>query len=482
MANKSVKKNYIYNLAYQILLVIVPFVTIPYLSRILGVENIGINSFTLSIVSYFIMLANIGVGSLGQREIALRQDDRKAYSKIFWNLFSFQAVVGLISILTYIIYVVLFGSYPGVQWIMIINIIAAVVDMAWFYRGLEEYRYISIRNIFIKLASVAAIFAFVHAKDDLPIYVLINSLSLLISSALLWIKFPKIADKPVLKEIRIFKYWKDSIIYFLPQVATSIYTVLDKTMLGFITGSEAENGFYEQTYKIIQLCLILITSLNAVIAPRMAFLYGKGKKKEMQDRMKTSFHFIYLVAFPIIFGLIAIGPAFSVVFFGEGYEKVQTLLPLFAPIVLIISVSNCIGGQFLVPIGKRIQTAAYLWLGAGVNVICNFIFIPLYASHGAAIGSIIAELVITICYIRMLKKYMSLKIVFKPMVNYLLSSIFMFIVLMLVNHFWPDGSLFAVIIKIACGVVVYFVALVPILRDGFFTSEAKKTLSKIVHR
>ena len=148
MANKSVKKNYIYNLAYQILLVIVPFVTIPYLSRILGVENIGVNSFTLSIVSYFIMLANIGVGSLGQREIALHQDDRKAYSKIFWNLFFFQAVVGVISILTYIIYVTFFGSYPDVQWIMLINIIAAVVDMAWFYRGLEEYRYISVRNIF----------------------------------------------------------------------------------------------------------------------------------------------------------------------------------------------------------------------------------------------------------------------------------------------------------------------------------------------
>lgn len=482
MANKSVKKNYIYNLAYQILLVIVPFVTIPYLSRILGVENIGVNSFTLSIVSYFIMLANIGVGSLGQREVALHQDNRKAYSKIFWNLFSFQAVVGIISILTYIIYVTFFGSYPNIQWIMLINIIAAVVDMAWFYRGLEEYRYISIRNIFIKLVSVAAIFIFVHTKDDLPIYVLINSLSLFISSALLWIKFPRIADKPVLKEIRIFKYWKDSIIYFLPQIATSIYTVLDKTMLGFITSSEAENGYYEQTYKIIQLCLILITSLNTVIAPRMVFLYGKGKKKEMQDRIKTSFHFIYLVAFPMIFGLIAVGPAFSVVFFGDGYEKVQTLLPLFAPIILIISISNCIGGQFLVPIGKRVQTAAYLWLGAGVNVICNFILIPMYASYGAAIGSIVAELVITICYTMMLKKYMPLRIVFKPMLNYLLSSTFMFIVLMLVNHFWPDSSLFAVIIKIACGAAAYLVALVLILRDGFLLSEAKKTLGKIVRR
>ena len=156
MAQKSVKKNYIYNLAYQVLLVIVPFVTIPYLSRILGVENIGINSFVLSIVSYFVLLANIGVGSLGQREIALHQDDRKTYSKIFWDLFFYQAIVGTISFLAYIIYITFFSSYPGVQWIMAINIVAAVADMAWLYRGLEEYRYISVRNIFIKLCSVVA--------------------------------------------------------------------------------------------------------------------------------------------------------------------------------------------------------------------------------------------------------------------------------------------------------------------------------------
>lgn len=482
MAQKSIKKNYIYNLVYQILLVIVPFITIPYLSRILGVEKIGINSFVLSIVTYFVMLANIGVGSLGQREIALHQDNRKAYSKIFWDLFFYQAVVGTISILAYIIYVTFFSSYPSIQWIMIINIIAAVADMGWLYHGLEEYRYISIRNILIKLGSVVAIFVFVHTSDDLPIYVLINSLSLLMSSALLWFKFPKIADKPVPKDIHIFKYWKESIIYFLPQVATSIYTVLDKTMLGFITGSEAENGYYEQTYKIIQLCLITITSLNAVIGPRMAFLYGKGKKKEIQDHMKASFHFIYMITFPMIFGLIAVGSAFSVIFFGEGYEKVQTLLPLFAPIILVIAISNCISGQFLIPIGKRLRTAAYLWAGAVVNIVCNLILIPIMASHGAAIGSLVAELVITILHVSLLKKYMPLAVVFKPMVNYLISGVAMFIILLIVNNLITATTIIAIAIKICCGALSYFVVLRFILRDNFLIYETRKVIDKIVRR
>ena len=482
MAQKSVKKNYIYNLAYQVLLVIVPFVTIPYLSRILGVENIGINSFVLSIVSYFVLLANIGVGSLGQREIALHQDDRKTYSKIFWDLFFYQAIVGTISFLAYIIYITFFSSYPGVQWIMAINIVAAVADMAWLYRGLEEYRYISVRNIFIKLCSVVAIFVFVHTSNDLPIYVLINSISLLLSSILLWFKLPKIVNKPVLKDIRIFKYWKDSIIYFLPQIATSIYTVLDKTMLGFITGSEAENGYYEQTYKIIQLCLIIITSLNAVVAPRMAFLYGKGKKKEMQDRMKASFHFIYMITYPMMFGLIAVGPAFSLIFFGEGYEKVQTLLPLFAPIILIIAISNCISGQFLIPIGKRLRTATYLWIGAAVNVVCNSILIPSLASYGAAIGSLISEIVITTLHVLLFKKYMPLKIVIKPMINYLISSIVMFLALLLLNSLLPTSTIVAVAAKIICGTLLYYIVLRFVLRDHFLDYEVQKVKDKIVRR
>ena len=482
MTQKSVKKNYIYNLAYQVLLVIVPFVTIPYLSRILGVENIGINSFVLSIVSYFVLLANIGVGSLGQREIALHQDDRKTYSKIFWDLFFYQAIVGTISFLAYIIYVTFFSSYPGVQWIMAINIVAAVADMAWLYRGLEEYRYISVRNIFIKLCSVVAIFVFVHTSNDLPIYVLINSISLLLSSILLWFKLPKIVNKPVLKDIRIFKYWKDSIIYFLPQIATSIYTVLDKTMLGFITGSEAENGYYEQTYKIIQLCLIIITSLNAVIAPRMAFLYGKGKKKEIQDRIKASFHFIYMITCPMVFGLIAVGPAFSLIFFGEGYEKVQTLLPLFAPIILIIAISNCISGQFLIPIGKRLRTAVYLWMGAAVNIVCNLILIPILASHGAAIGSLISEIVITTLHVLLLKKYMPLKIVFKPMINYFISGVVMFLVLFLLNNLLSSPTIIVVATKIVCGAVVYYIVLRFILHDHFLDYEIRKVKDKIVRR
>ena len=481
-AKKSIKKNYLYNLAYQILLIIVPLITIPYLSRVLGVENIGINSFTLSIVAYFILFANIGIGSFGAREIALHQDDRKRYSKIFWDCFSYQFITGVISVLAYIVYVSCFGSYPAVQWIMLLNIVAAIIDMNWFYRGLEEYKYISIRNIFIKIAGVLATFLFVKGPNDLWLFVLINSLSAVLSSCILWIKFFKLADGPNFKEIRIFRYWKESLIYFLPQIATSIYTVLDKTMLGVITRSEAENGYYDQTYKIIQIGLIIMTSLNAVMAPRMAYLYGKGNKEEMRERLKTSFHFIYLLALPIVFGLIAVGPDFSIIFFGEGYEKVCSLLPLFAPIILIIAVSNCIGGQLLVPIGQRAKSAIFLWVGAAVNFVLNIITINLWQSHGAAISSIIAELVIAVAYIYLARNYIKTRNVFSIMTKYLLASLAMFGILFVLNRFWTTVDIATVGAKILIGAASYFFILFVVLRDRYLIGETKKVLGKIFHR
>lgn len=481
-AKKSIKKNYLYNLAYQILLLIVPFVTIPYLSRVLGVENIGINSFTLSIVAYFILFANIGIGSFGSREIALHQDDRKKYSKVFWDCYSYQFITGIISILAYVVYVICFGKYSLIQWIMLANIVAAIVDMHWLYRGLEDYKYISLRNIAIKLLSVAATFLFVRSSNDLWIYVLINSVSLVLSSCILWIKAPKILDKPSFKEIRVFRYWKDSLIYFLPQIATSIYTVLDKTMLGIIAQSEAENGYYEQTYKIIQISLIVMTSLNAVMAPRMAYLFGKGEKEEFRNRLKSSFHFLFMLSLPIVFGLIAVGPDFSSVFFGEGYEKVRLLLPIFAPIILIIAISNCLGEQCLIPTGKRAKSAIFLWVGAAVNFALNIVTISLWQSTGAAISSIIAEATIAIAFVVLARKLISPKMILRVSINYVIAAIAMLIVLLAMNYFLPRVSIAIVGAKIAVGALVYFGVLRFVVRDGFLISEAGRALNKVLHR
>ena len=166
---KSIKKNFLYNLSYQILSICLPIITAPYLARVLGVEGVGISSFTLSIVAYFILIANLGISSFGQREIAMYQDDKKKYSKVFWDLIGYRAFIGALTIIGYLFLILFADKYQLIYGILILNLLGNILNITWLYQGLEEYKYISIRNIIIKLFFTATIFIFVKSADDLPL-------------------------------------------------------------------------------------------------------------------------------------------------------------------------------------------------------------------------------------------------------------------------------------------------------------------------
>lgn len=468
---KSIRKNYFYNLAFQIVTILLPLITAPYLARILGVSGTGISSYTLSIVSYFILFGSIGVASYGQREIAMNRDHKDKYSRIFWELFIYKAITTIISIVAYVIFIFSQSTYNLIYWILSLNILASALDISWFFQGLEEYKMISIRNILVKLLFTISIFLFVRTANDLNLYILLNSLSLILSSIALWIHLPKYICKVSFRELKIFRHTKDTMIYFFPQIATQIYTVLDKTMLGIITGSEIENGYYEQAHKIINISLTIITSLNTVLSPRMAYLYKSNKKDELKNRLKQSLQFVSFLAVPMVFGLIAITPGFVQWFFGDGYEKVNILLPIFAPIILIIALSNCLGGQCLTPCGKRGKSAFALWAGAIVNFIVNLILIPYCGSVGAVIASVLAELIITLLYFYLSREYISIKYFFQCSWKKFVASVFMFLCLFyMVNEF--NISVFATFFEIFVGSLIYFGVLF-VLKDEFFINILK---------
>ena len=465
MKKKSIRKNYFYNLLYQVMVVIIPLITAPYLARILGAAGIGVSSYTLSIVSYFILISSVGVASYGQREIAMCRDNREKYSKTFWELFLYKSITTIISIILYICFIFIQNSYHVIYMILSLNILASALDISWFFQGLEEYKMISIRNILIKVLFTISIFIFVRKASDLNIYIFLNSMSLLISSVALWIRLPKYINKVSFKDLKIFKHTKNTLVYFLPQIATQIYTMLDKTMLGIITGSEVENGYYEQAYKVITISLTIITSLNTVMSPRMSYLYKTNNKSEIKERLKKSLQFVSFLAVPMVFGLIAITPGFVSWFFGEGYEKVNLLLPVFAPIILIIALSNCLGGQCLTPCGMRAKSAVALWVGARVNFTINLLLIPRLASVGAVIASVFAELIITILYFYLSREYVSIREFLKGSWKNTLASIIMFLVLnMLVNYF--SVSIFNTFLEVFIGGLIYILVLF-LLRDKF---------------
>lgn len=242
---KSITKNYIYNLLYQILVLILPLITTPYISRVLGAENIGIYSYTISIVTYFILFGSLRVALYGQREIAYNQNNKKKYSMIFWEIVILRTITMTISLILFYLIFVNGNQYQTYYKILILELIENCIDIIWFFQGLEEFKKTVMRNTIVKLVSVISIFLFVKSKNDLQIYFWIYVLSTTIGNGSLWLYLPKFLEKVKLKDLKIIRHLKPTLGLFVSQIAVQVYTVLDRTMIGAIISDKSEVGFYD---------------------------------------------------------------------------------------------------------------------------------------------------------------------------------------------------------------------------------------------
>ena len=260
MKKKSITRNYIYNVLYQVLVIIVPLITTPYLSRVLGAEKIGIYSYTLSITTYFILFGSLGVAMYGQREIAYLQDNKYERSKTFFEILFMRFITLGIALVVFYFSFVLKGDYSTYYKILLLEIVANALDISWFFQGLEEFKKTVLRNSLVKIMSVIFIFILVKTQNDLIEYFIIYVLSTFLGNISLWIYLPKYIEKIKFKDLKVLRHLKPTIGLFIPQVAIQIYTVLDKTMIGSIIEDKSEVGFYEQAQKIVKLLLTIATS------------------------------------------------------------------------------------------------------------------------------------------------------------------------------------------------------------------------------
>ena len=463
MAKKSVKKNYIYNLIYQILVMIIPLITTPYLSRVLGAENIGIYSYTLSITTYFILFGSLGVAMYGQREIAYVQDDKDKRSKAFYEIFIMRIITLFISLIIFYITFCIKGEYNVYYKILILEIIANAIDISWYFQGLEEFKKTVIRNTIVKLISVVCIFVLVKNNNDLNKYFAIYVLSNVIGNLSLWLYIPKYTSKIKLNELKVIRHLKPTILLFIPQVATQIYTVLDKTMIGAIIADKSEVGYYEQAQKIIKLLMTIATSLGTVMMPRIAATYSKGNKEKVREYMNTSFSFIMLLAFPLMFGIISVANKFVPLFYGNGYEKVIPIMCIISPIIIFIGLSNVTGTQYLLPTKQQNKYTISVVMGAVVNFILNIILIKKYASIGASIATVLAEFCVTLSQFILIRKNIKFKEVIPIIYKYIIASIVMFIASMVVGCCITNNIL-SIFIQILVSVIIYLGVLI-IMKD-----------------
>lgn len=492
----SIKKNYLYNLFYQVFLLIIPLITTPYVSRILLAEGVGKYSFSFSLITYFTIVAALGFGYYAQREVAKHQGDKNRQTIVFWEIVLCRLIPVFVSLATNIILCAfkVYGNYTSLMWILSILIVNVAFDIAFFFQGNEQFKSIVIRNFIIKALAVGSIFLFVKTKDDLWVYALINSLSTLLSTLSMWVPLRKLIVKIKINELKPLRHLKGTIILFLPTIAISVYTILDKTLIGLLitdtyteidsTGievvkkySDLENGYYEQSEKIVKMAMTIITAIGIVMIPRNSHEFSVGNVEKVKDNIYKTSKFVLFIGIPMTLGLIMSADLLVPWFLGDGYEKCSILLKVLSPLILIIGLSNVFGLQYLIPSGQDKKFTIALLIGAATNIVLNIIFIRFWWSTGAAIATIVAEFSVTFTMVLMIRKDISiLKILLSGWKYYISGVVMGFSLYFIAKNF--DPTFWYTVLIVVIGAIIYFV-LLAILKEELLMGILKKVLKKI---
>lgn len=474
---KSIKRNYIFNTLAQLITMLAPIVVIPYVSRVLLPEGVGIASYSNSIVSYFTLFAALGTATYGQRTIGYSQSNKEERSKCFWEIFTLRLTTSLITLLAYVIYTIFINENRLIYSLLAINIISVIFDITWFYQGLEEFGKISLIGICCKVLYVVSIFIFVKKFDDLTKYIFLTSLFALLPNIIMWLPLHKFICKPT--GVNPFADIKTVLQMFIPTLAIQVYAVLDKSMIKWITGSYSENGYYERAENMAKMALMVITSLGTVMTPRISRQFKEGNMTAVKNYVYKSYRFTWFLGIPIMIGLVTVASAFVPIFLGEAFNGSIILLQIFSLLVVIIGLNNVTAMQYLVPVGKQNIFTINVIIGACVNVVLNLLLIKRMGALGACIASVVAELCVTasaFISIFIMKQY-SLKPVFLSSIKYWISGIIMGGIIIAVKYFL-SLTVWALFLLIAIGICVYFILLL-LLRDELLLDVLSKVLIKI---
>ena len=456
----SIKKNYVFNLIYQITIILLPLIVTPYIARVLTAEGVGIYSFCFATITYFTILASLGFENYAQREISVYQNDKHQQSKVFFEVFLCRLIPMAVALVinTVLILANTYGEYTNLMWILNLNIIAIGLDVVFFFQGNEEFVKIVLRNLIIKIIGTICLFVFIKSQADILLYTLINSLMIIVSSLSLIPAMKGRLCKVSFKELQPVKHLKFALKLFIPAVAITLYTVLDKFLIGVITGSNLENGYYEQAEKIIKVGMTVVTCLGIVMIPRNSSAIAQGKVDEVKENVYKAFNFVWLLGFPIAFGLLSIASNLVPWFLGDGYDKVVYLMYVLSTLFLIICASNFIGIQYLLTWKRDGQFTKCIIIGALTNILFSIVLIYFFESLGACISTVLAELMVTISMIVLLRKELSFKKIFKTMWKPFLSAVIMGAVVFALSLYLVP-SILNTFILVFVAIVVYGVCI-----------------------
>ncbi len=476
--SKSITKNYLYNLIYLILTFAASLVTAPYISRVLGADGVGTVSYAMSLVSYFVLFASMGMELHGRREISYAQNDPVSRSRTFWEIQLLRGITTFVILLIYILFCFLaVGEEARYLYLFLsLQIVNVFTDTVWFFQGLEEFGKIVSRNLFVKLIGIICIFVFVRSKEDLLFYLIAQVGVGVVASIFMWGYLPKYLCRIPIRTLRPFRHTRVVLALFIPTIAIQIYTVLDKTLIGLITGDPYQNGYYEQALRIYTIAMTVIRSMDTVVSPRIGHHFEAGEHETVRDLICRSYRFVWMMSIPLCFGMICVAESFVPWFFGEGYDAVVPLMQVISLLLIAIGIGGVTGAQYLLPTKREKTYTTVIVSGACLNLILNLIMIPSLGAMGAAIASVVAETMISTVGLIVLRKELPMKKILLSSFKYLAAGLVMAAVLLAERRFL-GATILHTLIMVASGAVVYFGALL-LLRDDFVVAAARRVFCK----
>ena len=395
MKNKSIKKNFIYNSILTSSNMVFPLLTAPYLSYTLGAENIGKVNFATSLVNWFILISAFGIPRYGVREIARNRDDKKELTNTFWNLILIQVILSIIAIGVYLLIILnlpRFENELNIYLMMVMMLILNIFSIDWFYQGIEEYSYITIRNIVFKILSIILIFVMVKNDSDYIIYAGINIFGLCFNNILNYLNTKKYIYKKIYK-LNILKYLKELRIYFLTTLIVALYTQLDHLFIGY--SSEQHLAFYLRSKSIQGIGMSITNSLITVLIPRTAYLI-KNDYEAYKRVISHSINYIYIIGLPCIVGIFLLSKELIMFLGGEEFIPASYSLKIISILIVINTIGSWQVNQILIPYRKEKIALNIQIISAIISVALNIIMIPKLSFIGAAIAWCITESMLVI--------------------------------------------------------------------------------------
>lgn len=465
-------KNYIYNLSYQLLSMIIPVLMVPFILSKLTKEQIGVNSYVCTNATYFSIIGMLGMKTYGIREIAKEKHNPIKISSVFWHCYTLQLLFHILAITSYLfLFTVVFTEYKDIYYLYLLLLLASMIDISWLYQGLEDFKGLAGRSIAIKSLSVILMFLLIKGPEDFYTYIISIYIPEIIVNLSMWFhSWKRIGGEKQKFDIST-SYLKGTFIIFSTQFLSSIYSILDKSMVGSFCTMESL-ALYDNAQKLIRMIIAIIASMSAVMLPRNSMLISENRAEEMRENMKQSSYVMWAISIGMVFGIFGTMYNFVPWFYGKEYYGIIDVLSVLAFMIVPVTGAHLVAIQYLIPSGNEKPYTISLIVAAVLDIVLNLILIPLFAAIGAAISLVTAESVSFFIQLIHFRKEMSLKIIFEGIYKPLIAGLCMFAVLFPVGRMLPTTVLYTLLL-IIIGILIY-ILIIMVLNYGNFRRLLKK--------